>query len=176
MSPTASSAPLHVVMDGGSPVWLQPLLTGAFVLAAALIALTSLWLSDRRKLAREDRRQWDRELKQSYVVIAAEVQRVRLHLSRVRPGDDESLTSVLEALEASMTVVSQNTESMRLFAPKDVVEAAYAVGASLATIWQKGFVESGEDEPDVSWAMKDFVTVDPPVERLRDTVRKALRV
>lgn len=80
-TPTAFPTVLHVVMDGSSPVWLQPLLTGAFVLAAALVALTSLWLSDRRKLRREDLRQWDSELRDVHTTVSASVRTLELKMT-----------------------------------------------------------------------------------------------
>ncbi|MFS2028981.1 MULTISPECIES: hypothetical protein [unclassified Curtobacterium] len=84
VGPTSSPSPLHIVMDGTSPVWLQPLLTGAFVLAAAIItagiAFLSLRASDKRKLAREDKRQWDREVREVYSMVAAETRRLLAHM------------------------------------------------------------------------------------------------
>lgn len=178
--PSPAPSALHVVLDGGSPVWLAPLLTGTFVLIAALItagiAFLSVRASDRRKLSREDRRQWDNELKRAYLAINAEVRDVRIHLSRIHPGEQVAPPGLVVVLERAMANVSKETALLEIFAPAEVVDASKAVGATLASIWQKGFLQLGEDEPSMSWAFDGFIKIDAPVDHLRDCVRTALRV
>lgn len=55
------------------PWWGVSVVAGTFLLVGALIAFTSTALSDRRKLAREDRRQWDKEIRDAFVEISSHV-------------------------------------------------------------------------------------------------------
>jgi hypothetical protein len=71
-TPTAPDA----VVDA-APWWGVPLVAGLFVLFGALIALLSAFLSDRRKLRREDQRQWDREIRDLYVAAMRETAVIR---------------------------------------------------------------------------------------------------
>ena len=43
-----------------------PLIAGSFLLIGAVIALVSTALSDGRKMRREDRRQWDQQVRDAY--------------------------------------------------------------------------------------------------------------
>lgn len=52
-----------------APWWGVPVIAGGFLILGGLLAFTSTWLSDRRKLRREDRRQWDKVLLETYLRI-----------------------------------------------------------------------------------------------------------
>src|SRR5579885_1893176 len=55
-----------------APWWGVPLLAGTFLLLGAVIAFVSTYFSDRRKLAREDQRQWDKEIRDLYMQMSAQ--------------------------------------------------------------------------------------------------------
>jgi len=56
--PVATSSP---------PGWTTSLIAGGFALFGAGVAFTSTWLSDRRRLKRDDLRQWDKEIRDGYI-------------------------------------------------------------------------------------------------------------
>ncbi|ROS46194.1 hypothetical protein [Curtobacterium sp. PhB78] len=186
--PTPSPSPLdvHVITDS-APGWVTPLLTGAFVLAAASIttggALFSLWFSDRRKLRREDQRQWDNDLKKAYVAIASAVSRAQLELARLGPSNPrQRLDAVLEQTEEAMRVVQEQVELLQLIAPVAVSDAANDVLEILARRWERGFearLRGGEDDEFAGAPMKvwqDFKEVDATMTTLRNRVREAIRI
>jgi hypothetical protein len=60
--------------------WIPAVTAGATVLGAliaALVAIVTGWLSDRRKFEAEDRRQWDKEIRDLYLDVAKCVGRYR---------------------------------------------------------------------------------------------------
>lgn len=54
-----------------SPWWGVPLIAGSFLIVGALIAFLSTYFSDKRKLSREDVRQWDKEIRDIYVATSS---------------------------------------------------------------------------------------------------------
>lgn len=189
-TPAPTPLEVHVVTDGAAPVWLAPLLTGAFVLAAAGIALFSLYLSDQRKLRREDQRQWDSELQAAYVTIAAEV--ARSHVAMTRSMDPfVRLQQVVSETEQALSVVMEQTKLLELIAPKNVSEAAKQVGDVLGTLWQTAFEEQMASEhvdreelsldddaflgsPPRMW--QHIKAANDQVDALKASVREALRI
>lgn len=179
--PTPSPSPVLVqlVNDGAVPPWLAlvvaPLLTGAFVLAAARIALKSLEASDRRKLDREDRRQWDNELKAIYVAIAKLIAPVNLELARAR-SEPDSLGKILDVTSAAMVGISDHLTVLKLIADAPVVEAALKVQHAVSQSYQEALVAQPQDKPNMRWAVDHLMGMSAPMDELRDRVREALRV
>lgn len=153
-------------------MWLAPLLTGVVV---AGIALFSLWLSDRRKLRREDQRQWDADLKASYSAIAAEVRRVRTELGLVRPGN-EGTKALIHVTSESLAVVSDHIRLFELIASRPVIEASQAVNSFILNVWQRVVFDSDDVEADFAWAYKDYLNIEGLLDRLQYRVREALRI
>jgi len=170
-----------------APWWLQILLqalaTGIFVLGAALITFRSVQASDRRKLEREDQRQWDNERKQAFVAIAAAISAAQLELHRVRSGSsDDRLVAILTVLEAAMTSVRDEVELLRIIASQPVIDAARALQERLAGLWQDALLSDlgapTTDEmlgvPQALW--KAFGEVDDLLDQLRIEIRAEIRV
>lgn len=177
-TPTPTSSPLLVQVTGlsANPPWLVPLLTGAFVLAAALIALLSLYLSDRRKLAREDRRQWDREIRETYLEISADVELLRLILA----NSYNRLPSINRfdepGVEEARNRVFRNCRELELIAPKSVVEAANAVSGSLDELLVALDRPDNEHVYDAHFARAKRAKLDSAMDALRRQVQLALRI
>ncbi|MBT1631519.1 hypothetical protein [Curtobacterium flaccumfaciens] len=173
---------MQVLTDGVAPVWLAPLLTGLFVLAAALItagiAFLSLRASDRRKLEREDRRQWDNELKAAYVTIAAQVSEVRKARASGHPvaGTNPGLLTVAAA---ALIAIREQTLLFELIAPPPVIAAGKKVSEGVLTIWQYTLIaDMNHEEGDrhLNWSVADFEALDGYLLALRGRLREALRL
>jgi hypothetical protein len=183
--PTPTPTPIQVQLVGGStaPIWLAPLLTGAFVLLAALIALVSLWLSDVRKLHREDRRQWDSELLVSYLAIEKSVSSLRDLLAEAdfeEDAADRVATGrrLLAATSKSLTVVKRHVAVANLIAPPVVAADCRDLLYSLSSIRERAV--AGTRAPhsfdDWSWTTKAHDDLLVLVALLEDSMRRALRV
>jgi hypothetical protein len=175
MPPSPSPILVQLVNEESLPVWLTQLIPGLFVLIAAVIALASLRASDKRRLGREDRRQWDSELKASYVALGEEVSKVRRALASTQRTHDEGKELVL-TLEAAMTAVSEHVRLFELIAEPKLVEEANKVGSRLAAVWQRAWLAGIEDEVDLRWTARESLEIDDCLDGLRGEIRKALRV
>jgi hypothetical protein len=60
-----------------APWWGVAVIAGFFLLAGGFLAFFSTWLSDRRKLKREDQRQWDKVLLATYLKVVELVPKLR---------------------------------------------------------------------------------------------------
>ncbi|WP_433125321.1 hypothetical protein ACQPWW_22515 [Micromonospora sp. CA-240977] len=96
------------------------MIAGAFLLIGALIAFLSMAASDRRKLAREDRRQWDREIRDAYVDIAAEVNKISEYRGLVLP-EGERGARYQAGSKASQRIRSQG-DLLRIIGTRALVE------------------------------------------------------
>ena len=175
MSPTPAPVVVQLVGQEPPPVWLGPLLTGGFVLVAAIIALLSLRWSDLRKLAREDRRQWDADLKASYIAIGEHVRAVRVVLGR-NEGTKAYAEKILATTESAMTGLREHIRLFELVASAEVTKAAEAVAEDLADIWQRAWNDSILEEFAMKWAAQKWLVAEEPLMELRDRIRESLRV
>lgn len=115
------------------PGWQTALTQGGFLIVGALIAFTSTWFSDRRKLKREDDRQWSAELKASYVAIAAAVSQCHVEVAQARAGSmEERLAAVIEPTEEAMRTTQVQVRLLELVARQPVIDAAQAVQMQIA--------------------------------------------
>jgi len=159
------------------------IVSGCFLALGATIAFTSTYFSDRRKLKREDERQWNAELKSSYVAIAAAINRCHLEAARIRAGSsEERLKAVMGPTEEAMRTVQEQVRLLELIARQPVIDAAKAVQTQIAEIWQAGLI-GPTDEPAADeflgqpiWLYRKLTNVDDRVEELRAHVRGAIRV
>lgn len=177
-TPAPTSSPLLVQVTGVSanPPWLVPLLTGAFVLAAALIALLSLYLSDHRKLAREDRRQWDKEIRETYLRISADVDLLRLILSNSFDRAPNIDRFDEPGVEEARDRVFRSCRELELIAPKLVVEAGLAVSDSLDELLLALDRPDNEQSYNVHLARSKRAKLDSQMNALRRQVQLALRI
>lgn len=175
MSPTPAPVLVQLIGQEPPPVWLGPLLTGAFVLVAAIIALLSLRWSDLRKLAREDRRQWDADLKASYIAIGEHVRAVRFVLGR-NEGTKAYAMKILTATEAAMTGLREHIRLFELIASPEVKTAADAVAEELTDTWQRAWTDNINEEYAMRWAAQKWLVAEEPLNELRDRIRESLRV
>jgi hypothetical protein len=175
MSPSPTPVLVQLVGQEPPPVWLGPLLTGAFVLLAAIIALLSLRWSDLRKLAREDRRQWDAELKASYVAIGEHVRVVRNVLIR-NEGTLDYTGDILSTTEEALRGIREHIRLFELIAPAEVTKAAEDVAKIVAAVWQRAFTESVHEDFTLRWAVQEGLKIEVPLDALRDRIRESLRV
>lgn len=159
------------------------IVSGCFLVLGAAIAFTSTYLSDRRKLKREDERQWNAELKASYVAIAAAVNRCHLEAARIRAGSsEERLRAVMEPTEEAMRTIQKQVRLLELIARQPVIDAAKAVQTQIAEIWQAGLI-GPTDDPEADeflgqpiWLYRKLENVDARLEELRIHIRGAIRV
>ena len=76
-APSPTPTPIIINMPSSvSPWWAVPLITAIAVLIGALVAFLSTTASDRRKLKADDRRQWDKEIRDLYVEASAICERI----------------------------------------------------------------------------------------------------
>jgi hypothetical protein len=159
------------------------IVSGCFLVLGATIAFTSTYFSDCRKLKREDERQWNAELKASYVAIAAAVNDCYLEAARIRAGSSEQrLTAVMGPTEKAMRTIQGQVRLLELIARQPVIDAAKAVQTQIAEIWQAGLI-GPTDDPEADeflgqpiWLYRKLTNVDDRVEELRSHIRGALRV
>lgn len=173
------------VVDAGSsvmpqPWWLAPALTGFFVLVAAFIALGSLWLSDRRKLKREDARQWDRELREIYVELAGVLRGVYYAFLTEPRSTWKPMKEAGEMAEAAEDLVSERRLMMELFAPKSLFTAlekvAMALGRASTAAFYDEELEGGADLiPEEQWRQETSAELLVAIHTLRKSFRDALR-
>lgn len=174
-SPSPSPVLVQLVEAHTSPVWLAPLLTGIFVLAAAIIALLSLWWSDQRKGKRDDQRQWDEDLKKSYLKIQKLTNALRDALWAY--GEEKSgLGAVIDVVNVFTAGVKKQVDLLDLTAPATVADAAKA-------LWQQQTVVNGLDairgstpEERFEWVLAQRQQLDFLLANLRARVREALRL
>jgi len=185
--PSSTTIPEQVTSASTFPIWFAPMLTGMFVLLAALIALASLWLSDRRKLAREDRRQWDFALREAYVTVAQLVRKAqRAHyrfeggLERVAQGTDRLFGfDIADSATELSDVADKAGPKLRDLAAFLSLTAPTAVLVELNEI-----TDLVDLAPDHGWNHDEFPEdqflsyrsrLDAALSRFRDAVREALR-
>lgn len=178
MTPSPSPVLIQLVGQNATPVWLTPVLTGVFVLAAAVIAgllgFRSLRESDRRKIAREADAQWNSELKASYIALREEVLKVARALASTQRVNDDG-HELLETLEAAMIASSEQVSLFELIASPKVIDEARGVSLHLSNVWQRTFVSTMQDDVDLRWTAQEAMSIDGRLDGLRDTLRESLR-
>ncbi|ROS46199.1 hypothetical protein [Curtobacterium sp. PhB78] len=156
------------------PWWLPPLLTGAFVLAAAFITLGSLWLSDRRKLCREDRRQWDRELKDNYIGVAAEMGPLLVLLQHAG-SHDLDVETMRGHLQAVIRTVRSHAIQLQLTAPTAAMWALTGLLSHLKEAEDELSGIGGAEYVDRSWSRRTWGLLGDTSVELHLTTESALR-
>lgn len=89
ISPVPSALAPAAPVPGPAPWWGLPVVAGGFLLAGALLAFLAIALSDRRKLNREDRRRWDREIRDTYLEITRHLARITAFRNQVLTDEDD---------------------------------------------------------------------------------------
>ncbi len=89
ISPVQTTPALTAPASGSAPWWGVPVIAGGFLLAGAVLAFVAIALSDRRKLTREDRRRWDREIRDTYLEITRHLARITAFRYQVLTDEDE---------------------------------------------------------------------------------------
>jgi hypothetical protein len=122
-----------------APWWANPILAGIFVLGGALTAFVSTWFSDRRRLRREDLRQWDKEIREGYVRVSRSVEVIADTFYSYFPDPPHSLfqeayrvaqpsVNEIRDVHANFTIIAQQRTIERL---KDIDELAQTILATL---------------------------------------------
>lgn len=177
-TPSPSPLHVHVITDNAAPVWLVPAMTGGFVLLAALItggiAFLSLRASDKRKLRREDSRQWDSELKSIYVAISTQMTKLNIELARAR-SEPDSVKKLLDVSSETLVVISGHQTVLQLVAEQPVIAAVGALSQDVSEVYQKALLAQPQDTPDMRWAADHFMQLIDPMRELRDCMRDSLR-
>lgn len=144
MPPSAPPVIVHMP-SSGAPWWAPYLLAGLFVLVGAAIGLLSTHTSDRRKLAADDRRQWDKEIRDLYlqaVESCATVEEFRWETRRASLlGSCHMLA--LQETHALETIAS----SLELIANEETVKAARNLAMSVRKIADSLHDGLNEKEP-----------------------------
>lgn len=183
-SPLKSPILVQLVDPNASPVWLAPLLTGVFVLIAALVALLSLRLSDRRKLDREDRRQWDREMKDSHAKVASAVHRLERSMMHVydifEAGKDqptgEEYDNLMVLADKAYSKIATFSAVVEIPAPNEVINASNNLGRDLEKLYLQ--LSTADTTTPRHWGFLNALEPDIAGHRLdlMEAVRAALRL
>jgi hypothetical protein len=138
VGPSPSPIVVELVTGNETPWWAGSLLTGTFVVFAALIAFLSLRASDKRKLAREDRRQWDLLIKDGYISISTSIERL-FELERILPQaeDSEDFDSVLDSARAILGDLRTRAAEWELIAPIQMQNSLQRVRAASRNLYNR---------------------------------------
>lgn len=161
-----STTPLQSPADA-APWWGVPLIAGAFLLTGALIAFISTSVSDRRKLAREDRRQWDREIRDSYVEISEQVGLIASY-RYLLIGDEDKHGRYKEG-EVALGIIRREVERLEIIGTELVISRAKNLEDSCAAVvspWHDGF-NAGKSE---------YRSVNASLGELRHAVKDGIRL
>jgi hypothetical protein len=137
-SPTPASVPTP--RTGSAPWWGVPVIAGTFLLAGALIAFLSTAASDRRKLAREDRRQWDKEIRDAYVEIAKHVNDV-IEFRWSSVVSDEDKRARYETGTSARDRIGSQGDLLRIIGTRPLVERVEDLESACSQIvasWHDG--------------------------------------
>jgi hypothetical protein len=129
-APTAASAPW----------WGVPVIAGCFLLTGALVAFLSTAASDHRKLAREDRRQWDKEIRDSYLEIAKNVNEIADFRWSHVVSDEEKLARYETGALVHYKIRGQG-DLLRIIGTRPLVERVETLESSCSQIvasWHDG--------------------------------------
>lgn len=118
LSPTS---PAPAPTTASAPWWGVPVIAGIFLLSGALIAFLSTAASDRRKLAREDRRQWDKEIRDAYVEISKLVNEIMEFRWSLMSSDEDKRARYESGASARDRIVSQG-DLLRIIGTTPLVE------------------------------------------------------
>lgn len=142
MIPTPIPSPLvvQIITDNQTPWWASGALTGAFLLIVAIIAFLSLKASDKRKLEREDQRQWDILIKDAYLQAASDISSI-LQLTLKQYETDSPGVSLAKATQARDRLQNRGRE-FHLIAPKasEAMDDVAHKAATLISQWSGDFV------------------------------------
>lgn len=145
-TPTPTPLIVQIVSENQTPWWWAGALTGFFVLLAALVAFLSLRASDKRKLEREDRRQWDRDIKKQYLDAIALIDKLsdlhrrhtHVRMEDISVASNRKRLQTHAAAEEILNKLQRIADEFDLFAVKDlsdamndVVQVAYKITANL---------------------------------------------
>ena len=160
----------------GSAPWWSTLASG---LGGAAIALYSTRLSDKRRLAREDRRQWDKELRElAGEVLDVATQGLNIRYERM-PGMADNVFQVREGDREAEAIVEAKVKDLRAkltFLASDPV--LVAVDNLQASVWA---IASGPDQYTGDPEERKLVAArnrkwNEAREEFIESVRKALRI
>ncbi|MBT1631517.1 hypothetical protein [Curtobacterium flaccumfaciens] len=172
-----SPSPIVVELTGQNqaPFWLAPGLTSIVVVIAALIAYLSLRASDKRKLQREDQRQWDHRLTDAYVEILTALEPVQQALSQASGDGDEAAGRIMGHAWDAIGVVRRQILRLELTAPGSVLSAARGVLQGLVeTLTETARLSQDELRSLLRWAPLQYFELQKLTEVLRDEARAAL--
>jgi hypothetical protein len=107
-----------VAAADAAPWWGIPVIAGCFLLVGATLAFLSTALSDRRKMKRDDLRQWDKDLRDLYVQasgVVNEIVRNRVHGGYFRLTAGNELPGIYgEYVFRSLSARELNSERVKL--------------------------------------------------------------
>jgi hypothetical protein len=163
-SPSPAPAPTTT----SAPWWGVPVVAGCFLLIGALIAFLSTAASDRRKLAREDRRQWDKEIRDAYIDIAGNVNEIAEFRWSQAVTDEEKRVRY-EAGSLVIDKIRIQGDLLRVIGTRPLVERVETLESScwrIVTSWHDGI------NPD-KYAYRDLRAA---LGELLNTVKSEIRV
>jgi hypothetical protein len=122
MSPTTPPIIINMPATSAAPWWAPYVLAGLFVVAGAAIGMISTGLSDRRKHRADDRRQWDKEIRDLYLHATKCFEAVRSTrwTSDDRTGPNVRYETASQAEAELRTIV----DSLELIADQRTLQAA----------------------------------------------------
>lgn len=117
---------IQTVSQPGTPTWVTPVVAGIFVIAGAIIAFFSTRWSDRKRLQREDRRQWDKQILELYAAIFDSTKSLNdiWHSGRL---SRKSRKAVLAEVAELTRIIQKSSGELTIIGPPKVSEAAQEV-------------------------------------------------
>jgi hypothetical protein len=115
---------VQLISENQTPWWWGGALTGSFVVIAALVAFFSLKASDRRKLSREDRRQWDVIIKDGFISTSTAMNSlVLLSADHTDVLDEDAYGEVVAQAESIRLAFEARRSEWELIAADETVAA-----------------------------------------------------
>jgi hypothetical protein len=134
-------------VPGLAPWWGVPVIAGGFLLAGAVLAFLSTSLSDRRRLNREDRRLWDREIRDSYLEITRYFGRITAFRYQVL-ADEEDRRSRYQAGAEALAGLREQVAMLEVIGTPALIARAHELedrSAAVVALWHE-LINPGKPE------------------------------
>jgi hypothetical protein len=147
LSPVPIALAPAAPVPGSAPWWGVPVIAGGFLLAGAVIAFVAISLSDRRRLKREDRRLWDREIRDAYLEITRHFGRITAFRYQVL-ADEEDRRSRYRAGAEALAGLREQVAMLEVIGTPALIARAHELedrSAAVVALWQE-LINPGKPE------------------------------
>ncbi|MFJ9780146.1 hypothetical protein ACIRSS_11220 [Amycolatopsis sp. NPDC101161] len=164
-------AALAPAAPGSAPWWGVPVIAGGFLLAGAVIAFLATSLSDRRRLNREDRRQWDRDIRDAYLEITRYFGRITAFRYQVLTDEGDRRSRYQAGAEA-LAGLREQVAMLEVIGTPAVIARAHELedrSAAVISLWHE-LINPGKPEYRALNAARNEL-----LDAVKDSVRGARR-